>query len=487
MSEIIISVQELSKRYSLGQIGARTFREGLERWWHRLRGRDPEAFMAKVSHGAEIRGQRSEDSLVDRPASPRLRGSRSSGGQGDRESGKNSESTNERINESSKLNEIWALRDVSFEVGKGEVLGIIGRNGAGKSTLLKILTRITEPTSGRALLHGRVASLLEVGTGFHPELTGRENVYLNGTILGMKKTEIDLKFDEIVEFSGVGRFMDTPVKRYSSGMYVRLAFAVAAHLEPEILLIDEVLAVGDVSFQRRCLGKMGEVAKEGRTVLFVSHNMTAVANLCPKSILLEEGEVVAHGPSWEVIEKYVMSVERLVSTDLRHRTDRKGEGRLRFVDTWVEGADGKRTNALRTGDSVRIVAEYECGSGVRFNSLHFAFALNTARGVEVADLSTKLTGDSFEGTIPARGRVACRVPRLPLNRGTYFYNIFARSSGGVEDWVQQAGKFDVQPGDYFGTGQVQESDRLVMMDQEWHLVREKSTPEVGRTNARSDR
>jgi lipopolysaccharide transport system ATP-binding protein len=203
---------------------------------------------------------------------------------------------------------LWALKDVSFEVKEGDVVGIIGRNGAGKSTLLKILSRITEPTKGEVELHGRIGSLLEVGTGFHPELTGRENIYLNGTILGMKKGEIDRKFDEIVAFAEVEKFLDTPVKRYSSGMYVRLAFAVAAHLEPEILVVDEVLAVGDAQFQKKCLGKMSEVAKEGRTVLFVSHNMAAVNLLCPNALLLNEGQLIQYGETAEVVTKYLDSI-----------------------------------------------------------------------------------------------------------------------------------------------------------------------------------
>lgn len=203
-------------------------------------------------------------------------------------------------------NYIWALRDVSFEIKKGEIVGIIGRNGAGKTTLLKILSRITEPTKGCAEIHGRVASLLEVGTGFHPELTGRENIYLNGAILGMKRAEIERKFDEIVAFAEIEKFIDTPVKRYSSGMYVRLAFAVAAHLEPEILLVDEVLAVGDASFQKKCLGKMGEVAREGRTVLFVSHNMGAIKSLCNRGILLENGNVSIDGSAPNVVDRYML-------------------------------------------------------------------------------------------------------------------------------------------------------------------------------------
>ena len=207
---------------------------------------------------------------------------------------------------------IWALKDVSFEVKHGEVVGIIGRNGAGKSTLLKILSRITEPTEGRAEIHGRVGSLLEVGTGFHPELTGRENIYLNGAILGMKQAEIDRKFDEIVAFAEIEKFIDTPVKHYSSGMYVRLAFAVAAHLEPEILMVDEVLAVGERQFQKKCLGKMGDVAKEGRTVLFVSHNMTAISGLCGRVLLLEQGEIDFEGDVYNGIGRYMSMQYRLL-------------------------------------------------------------------------------------------------------------------------------------------------------------------------------
>ena len=254
----VISVENVSKFYRLGLIGGGTLRADLERWWARLRGKpDP---LLKI--GQQDHRNREGDF-------------------------------------------IWALRDVSFEVGEGEILGIIGRNGAGKSTLLKTLSQVTAPTSGQIKIKGRVASLLEVGTGFHPELTGRENIYLNGAILGMTKAEIDRKFDEIVDFSGIEKFIDTPVKRYSSGMYVRLAFAVAAHLEPEILLVDEVLAVGDAQFQKKCLGKMGDVAKEGRTVLLVSHNMVAVQNLCERTIWIDQGRIMEDGASGNVVSNYL--------------------------------------------------------------------------------------------------------------------------------------------------------------------------------------
>src|SRR5256886_2295275 len=257
-----------------------------------------------------------------------------------------------------EVEEFWALKNVSFEVKRGEVLGIIGRNGAGKSTLLKILSRITEPTRGRINIKGRVASLLEVGTGFHYELTGRENIYLNGAILGMTRQEIKRKFDEIVSFAEVEQFLDTPVKRYSSGMYVRLAFAVAAHLEPEILIIDEVLAVGDAAFQRKCLGKMGDVAQEGRTVLFVSHNMAAVEKLCRRGIILHKGEVQFDGSQIDAIGQYLTSFAD-ISGSLRDRRDRLGTGQLRMVEYAVRNTKGSDVDIVACGQDVDICLFFE--------------------------------------------------------------------------------------------------------------------------------
>src|SRR5438034_1080690 len=257
------------------------------------------------------------------------------------------------------VEEFWALRDVSFEVHRGEVLGIIGRNGAGKSTLLKILARITEPTRGEADLLGRVGSLLEVGTGFHPELTGRENIYLNGSILGMRREEIERQFDEIVAFAEVEEFVDTPVKRYSSGMYVRLAFAVAAHLETEILVVDEVLAVGDAQFQKKCLGKMEDAGKRGRTVLFVSHHLGAILQLCPSAILLRQGALVAQGGSQVIIEQYLSSLSS-ARNDLRAGivAERGGDGRLRFVDAYLRDGSGNRTETPIAGHPAEIALEF---------------------------------------------------------------------------------------------------------------------------------
>ncbi|MBM4423653.1 MAG: ABC transporter ATP-binding protein [Chloroflexi bacterium] len=254
---------------------------------------------------------------------------------------------------------IWALRDVSFEVKHGEAVGIIGRNGAGKSTLLKILSRITEPTTGRAVIHGRVGSLLEVGTGFNPELTGRENIYLNGAILGMKRREIERKFDEIVAFAELEKFIDTPVKRYSSGMYMRLAFSVAAHLEPEILVVDEVLAVGDVEFQKKCLGKMGNVAEEGRTVLFVSHNMPAITALCSRAILLKQGAVAADGYSHDVVGEYLVGGRETMAEKVWPATDMPGNEIVRLRAARVVTEEGEAREAFDIRRPIGVEIEYE--------------------------------------------------------------------------------------------------------------------------------
>ncbi|HET6646993.1 MAG TPA: ABC transporter ATP-binding protein, partial [Pyrinomonadaceae bacterium] len=274
-------------------------------------------------------------------------------------------------NPKSEIQDFWALDDVSFEVKRGEVVGIIGRNGAGKSTLLKILSRITKPTRGEAQIHGRVGSLLEVGTGFHPELTGRENIYLNAAILGMRKTEVERKFDEIIAFAEVEKFIDTPVKRYSSGMYVRLAFAVAAHLEPEILLVDEVLAVGDAQFQKKCLGKIGEVAQGGRTVLFVSHNMGAIRNLCSRGIWLEEGRIVDQGPALQIIDQYLRSTSCSSgsSIDLSHMQRYPGFGeRMRLMRIQFNGGD-----LILHGEPLEVKIEFETSSEIHGAAVGFGF------------------------------------------------------------------------------------------------------------------
>ena len=364
---------------------------------------------------------------------------------------------------------LWALRDVNFTVREGEVLGIIGRNGAGKSTLLKILSRITEPTTGRAVINGRVASLLEVGTGFHPELTGRENVYMNGSILGMRKREIDAKFDQIVDFSGLEKFVDTPIKRYSSGMTVRLAFSVAAHLDPEILIIDEVLAVGDAGFQKKCLGKMQEVAQGGRTVLFVSHQLDAVSSLCSRAILLEQGRVVQDGGTEEVITRYLTNQGSGSNGSLRERTDRTGAGNMRFTETWIEDEQGRRLAFARAGAPLKIVASYEVLGEDTLGDLTFIFWLHSARNVQLIELNNKMSGQSFENGLPRKGRVECFIPRLPLNTGSYYYHLFAKTFGRIQDLVQQAGAFEVETGDFYGTGKTPPGEWILLQDHSWSL------------------
>jgi lipopolysaccharide transport system ATP-binding protein len=324
---------------------------------------------------------------------------------------------------------IWALKDVSFEVNQGQVLGVIGRNGAGKSTLLKVLSRVTEPSAGEVEIHGRVGSLLEVGTGFHPELTGRENIFLNGAILGMKRDEISLKFDEIVDFSGVEKFIDTPVKRYSSGMYLRLAFAVAAHLEPEILVVDEVLAVGDAEFQRKCLGKMNDVAQQGRAVLFVSHNMSAILRLTQESIVLERGQIVLRGPTVEAVDYYMSSGisktgERLWLEDERDRSAHP----FTPIALRVRDSDDRVVDMVRSAEPLTVEVEYQLDEPIQ--GLRVGLYLLSMRG--------EFIFTSFDTDDPAKfekygirkaGRYIsrCSIPADTLNEGRYALGVNASS------------------------------------------------------------
>ena len=350
-------------------------------------------------------------------------------------------------------NSFWALKDVSFEVGRGEVVGIIGRNGAGKSTLLKVLSQITEPTEGRVVLDGRVGSLLEVGTGFHPELTGRENVYLNGAILGMTRAEIAGKFDEIVAFSEVEKFLDTPVKQYSSGMYTRLAFAVAANLEPEILIVDEVLAVGDQEFQKKCLGKMNEVAHQGRTVLFVSHNMAAVRNLCGRSVLLNAGRVESIGPTAEVVELYLRG-DRAAPSDLLGRTDREGTGVVRVERLTVLGEDGEPTSRVVPGRpwSLRLGFRSSAPSSV----FQVSADLDTADGGRVTTLFSGFQGDVFR-TEGGRATVDCTVEAMDLRPDVYTLNVWVGlNRTEVFDFVHRAAVVEFQATDFYDSGHLPE-------------------------------
>ncbi len=322
---------------------------------------------------------------------------------------------------------LWALRHVSFEVPRGKVLGVIGRNGAGKSTLLKILSRVTEPTEGYAEIHGRVGSLLEVGTGFHPELTGRENIYLNGAILGMHREEIDRKFDEIVEFSEIGRFLDTPVKRYSSGMYVRLAFAVAAHLEPEILVVDEVLAVGDAAFQRKCLGRMSDVAQGGRTVLFVSHNMSAILNLTEEAIVLDKGQIVFHGPTPEAVDMYLAAAMQRSGERLWTPEEIPASAApFRPIALRVKNPQGRTTDAVRATEPVTIEVEYALDAPIQ--GLRVGIYLLSMRGEYVFTSFDTDDVDAFHQweTRPAGRYVSrCTIPADLLNEGRYLVSVNA--------------------------------------------------------------
>ena len=340
---------------------------------------------------------------------------------------------------------IWALRNISFEVKPGEVVGIIGRNGAGKSTLLKILSRITEPNEGFADIYGRVGSLLEVGTGFHPELTGRENIYLNGAILGMRKVEIERRFDEIVDFAEIDQFMDTPVKHYSSGMYVRLAFSVAAHLEPEILLVDEVLAVGDIAFQNKCLGKMGDVAQQGRTILFVSHNMGVMQTLCQRGILIQQGNIVVDGTITDAVDTYMQTLEQVGSQDLATRTDRQGRGRVRLVDIEIFDEDDIKSTSLAAGCRARFVFHVNGMIG----GISCVFTVFNQLGQRIVAFKSDSPGqdDVYD---PGLGqKFICDINELLLVPGRYRINVLIRGGGEWQDYLEAAASFDVRQG-YIG-------------------------------------
>jgi len=363
----------------------------------------------------------------------------------------------------------WALRDISFNIEHGEVVGIIGRNGAGKSTLLKILSQITEPSVGYAHIYGRVGALLEVGTGFHAELTGYENIYLNGSILGMSRAEITAKLDDIVEFAGVERFLHTPVKHYSSGMGVRLAFAVAAHLEPEILLVDEVLAVGDAEFQRKSLGKMSSVAKEGRTVLFVSHNLAAISSLCTRVVLLEQGCVVADGEPSEVLDIYMQSFQMQGGIKLSERKDRKGDGRVRFTELLILNKDGDVTDTVVSGEDVRLRFCYESVDSERLNNVMIGLGVYSAMGHFVFYGSNEMIGLPLND-LPPTGSIDCLLPRLLLTSGIYPLNIAFTVNGIMADWVQDAVSLNVVEGDFFGTGKLPPASHGgVLVQQDWFV------------------
>jgi lipopolysaccharide transport system ATP-binding protein len=358
-------------------------------------------------------------------------------------------------------NTIWALKNISLQIQQGEVVGVIGPNGAGKSTLLKILSRITEPTEGYADIYGRVGALLEVGTGFHTELTGRENIYLSGAILGMRKAEITRNFDAIVAFAGIEKFIDTPVKRYSSGMHMRLAFAVAAHLEPEILIIDEVLAVGDMAFQKKCLEKMNEVAHAGKTILFVSHNMSAINELCSRVILLNDGSIMEDGTPLDTIAGYLKIGTSLNQKRIKERLNRPGNGMVRFTDVRLIVNDSD-VHCIEYGQEVYIELHFETAGAIEPGSMRFVILFTTKTGIGFLSLDSFGTSFEKDEFLPS-GAVRCYIPKFPLIRGTYWIELQAGVKGELADRVENAFEFEVM-------GKSASRVGYCTVDHQWELI-----------------
>lgn len=429
MSDVVIRVENLYKEYRLGTISHGTLHRDLQSWWARIRGKEDPNSIIPLHDRLPERGPAAENP------------------------------------------HILALNDVTFDVRQGEVLGIIGRNGAGKSTLLKILSEVTAPTKGTVKMKGRVASLLEVGTGFHPELTGRENIYLNGAILGMTKKEITRKFDEIVDFADIEKFIDTPVKRYSSGMYVRLAFAVAAHLEPEILIVDEVLAVGDAQFQKKCMGKMGDVAKGGRTVLFVSHNMAAVENLCENGIVLDKGRMTYAGKALDSINRYLNSLIVKNEQNIAAREDRKGTGKVHVTKVEIENDRGEKNIPFPLGSNLRFRISYSANESLK--NPRVIIGIYDSMNVGVTRFDTAIAG-RLPSVLTDSGQITCTTEAINLSPGRYFINIAFFRNGIMEDYLAHVGFLDIVDSDYFGSGKMfSESDvRLtkVLIKHTWGAI-----------------
>ncbi|MDO6760236.1 ABC transporter ATP-binding protein [Tamlana sp. 2_MG-2023] len=418
-----IKIENLSKQYRLGSVGTGSFAHDMNRWWHTVRGK----------------------------ADPYLK----IGESNDRTKKGNSDY-------------VWALQNINFEVQPGEVLGIIGKNGAGKSTLLKLLSRVTAPTTGSIKARGRIASLLEVGTGFHPELTGRENVFLNGAIMGMTKKEIASKFDEIVDFAGCERYIDTPVKRYSSGMYVRLAFAVAAHLEPEILIVDEVLAVGDAEFQKKAIGKMKEVSKGGgRTVLFVSHNMASIQQLCSRCVILENGTKIFEGDVNKAITRYLQNSKLDAQLKLVDRKDRTGTGNLKFSDFRViREKTNESIDCIISGDDVIFQFELIGGS---VNNVNFRMQVFDSSN-HLKFLCNNLHSASAFKYVKGTNKVQCKIASFPLLTGDYYVNLRCRAENEIQDDIEFAFEFKVENGDFFGTGNIPAIHDGILINHKWEII-----------------
>lgn len=415
MSHIVIKVENVSKQYRLGEVGSGSIKDDFKRWRYRMMGKeDPFLNVGEVND----RSKKSSSDFV------------------------------------------WALKDINFELERGDVLGIIGKNGAGKSTLLKILSRTTGPTTGSMKIKGRMASLLEVGTGFHPELSGRDNIFLNGAILGMRKKEIQDKFDEIVDFSGVEGYIDTPVKRYSSGMYVRLAFAVAAHLEPEIMIVDEVLAVGDAEFQKKALAKMKQVAlSDGRTVIFVSHNLPAVKNLCNKGMLLKNGTISYNGDIKTAVNSYLVAEEQtnIFTESIEHSKNRYGDGSVQFADFFIENIYGQKADRIITGEDIVLVFKLIIKQP-KVKGIDIGFSFEDEDATPLGNLYNSFQ-EVYYDFEQGYHLVKCKLEKFPFGPGNLTVRGRIVADGNETDYLKDIlGVIKVEMGDFYGTGQFGQKD-----------------------------
>lgn len=424
---IILKAENISKQYRLGTVGTGTLGDDLKRWWYGIRGNeDPFLKVGAVN-------DRSSDATEDY---------------------------------------VWALRDINFEVKQGEVLGIIGKNGAGKSTLLKLLSRVTAPTTGSIKTRGRIASLLEIGTGFHPELTGRENIFMNGAVLGMTKTEIKSKLDEIIAFSGCEKYIDTPVKRYSSGMTVRLGFAVAAHLEPEILVVDEVLAVGDAEFQKKAIGKMQDLSTgEGRTVLFVSHNMASVKSLCDRGIVLENGISVYEGNVDKAVNYYLSGEGKAIPKQLLDIDNRSGNGKARFSRFYIKHQNGQIAASLLNGETAIFCFEVYVTNINQDSNLDLGFSIHTSNNELIAVLYNSYQNKKIKLKEDGIYKIECAIPNLALNEGEYILKGRIECDKEEADWPKvPIGRFNIVKGDFYGTGNLGFNGKSrLLIKGEWDL------------------
>ena len=411
MSSLVLKIKNVSKQYRLGELGTGTFSHDLKRWWYKFKGKEDPYLTIGIQ--------------------------------------------NDRTKKGGEY--VWALKDINFEVNNGEVLGIIGRNGAGKSTLLKVLAEITSPSKGDILIKGKIAALLEIGTGFHPELTGRENIYLNGAILGMTKSEVDENFNQIVNFSGCQKYIDTPVKRYSSGMLVRLGFSVAAHLSTDILIVDEVLAVGDLEFQKKCIGKIQDVSKNGRTVLFVSHNMASISNLCSRCLVIDNGNVIFNGDVDKAIDHYYKNINTEIQrVQLNDRKDRKGIGQVKFKSLEIINSDDSSINC---GDCLRIRAKIKnfTDNNIR---IYPSIIIHDSKGLRLLALSALLLNKSFDIEGMSEKEIIWEWNKCFLTPDDYYcdlYMVGGEMNRDIQDQVQHGFYFKVNSGDFFKTGIVNEN------------------------------